>query len=195
MARSAPHRKAQPRPMVAHPRRVAAVVATAVVTMAAGCTRPDAPATGALPDGGSGLVATVERVVDGDTVRLRMAGSGTESARLLGIDTPESVKPDSPVECYGPEASKHTADLLPPGTQVLIQRDREARDRYGRLLVYLWRRDDGLFVNQALLTDGYASVLSISPNTARRAELEAAERTARKARAGLWGACDAAGGR
>lgn len=167
----------------------------AALALSVGCTRPTQPSTATLPDGERGLVATVERVVDGDTVQLNLAGSGTESARLLGIDTPESVKPDSPVECYGPEASKHTAELLPPGTQVLIQRDREARDRYGRLLVYLWRREDGLFVNQALLTDGYASVLSISPNTARRAELAAAERTARQARAGLWGACDAAGGR
>ncbi len=173
--------------------RVVSLLTT--LALSVGCTRPARPSTATLPDGEQGLVATIERVVDGDTVRLNLAGSGTESARLLGIDTPESVKPDSPVECYGPEASTHTADLLPPGTQVLIQRDREARDRYGRLLVYLWRQEDGLFVNRALLLDGYASVLSISPNTTRRAELAAAERHARQRGVGLWGACEDPGGR
>jgi micrococcal nuclease len=111
------------------------------------------------------------------------------------VDTPETVKPDSPVECFGPEASARTHELLVDGTEVIVQRDEEARDRYGRLLVYLWRRGDGLFVNEALLSGGHATVLSIEPNTSRRAQLAAAERVARAGRAGLWGACDQAGGR
>ena len=86
-----------------------------------------------------------------------------ERVRLLGVDTPETVKPDTPVECFGPEASARTKELLPPGTAVRVQRDTEARDRYDRLLVYLWRGDDGLFVNQTIVAGGFARTLSIEP--------------------------------
>ena len=141
------------------------------------------------------MVATVTHVVDGDTVDLAFRGQPDERARLLGIDTPETVKPDSPVECFGPEASERTKDVLSPGTEVIVQRDEEARDRYGRLLVYVWRRHDGMFVNEALLADGYATVLSIAPNTTHRSRLAAADRSARAAGLGLWGACEAPGGR
>jgi len=169
---------------------VALALAVAVVVASlAGC-RSRRPADAArLPDGTAAQPATVARVVDGDTVVLDVGGDGAEHARLLGVDTPETVKPDHPVECFGPEASTRTAALLPAGTAVLVQRDAEARDRYGRLLVYLWRRADGLFVNRALLADGYARPLSIAPNTARRAELSAASAGARARGAGLWGRC------
>jgi micrococcal nuclease len=133
-------------------------------------------------------------VVDGDTVDLAFATGAPERARLLGIDTPETVKPDTPVQCFGPEASARTKALLAPGTQVLVQRDAEARDRYGRLLVYLWRRHDGLFVNGSLVADGFARTLSIAPTTAHRADLAAAASRATAARAGLWGACRGAPG-
>jgi micrococcal nuclease len=173
------------------------VLGLTVVTLAgvAACGHPARPATAPVPGGGTGLVAHVDHVTDGDTVTLRIAGAEPERARLLGIDTPETVKPDSPVECFGPEASARTKALLPVGTEVLVQRDAEARDRFGRLLVYVWRRSDGLFVNRALLAEGQATVLSIAPNTARRAELAAAERSARQGGAGLWGACEDPGGR
>ncbi|MCU1371218.1 MAG: nuclease (SNase domain protein) [Ilumatobacteraceae bacterium] len=154
----------------------------------AGCATPGRPSTVALPGGGRGLPATVTHVVDGDTVDLEIAGA-TERARLLGIDTPETVKPNAPVECYGPEASARTKALLPAGTAVAVQRDREARDRYGRLLVYLWRREDGRFVNASLVRDGFARTLSIEPNTSRRAELAAEVNAARAGGAGLWGTC------
>lgn len=185
--------------VVAQPARLdlvlGVVAVVAVLSLAgAGCGGPAAPATAPVPDGGSGLVARVDHVTDGDTVTLHVAGADPERARLLGVDTPETVKPDSPVECWGPEASARTKALLPEGTEVLVQRDAEARDRYGRLLVYLWRRSDGLFVNRTLLAEGHATVLSIAPNTARRADLAAAERRARAAGHGLWGACPEAGG-
>jgi micrococcal nuclease len=141
-----------------------------------------------VPGGGRGLTATVTHVVDGDTVDLELAG-GAERARLLGIDTPETVKPDAPVDCFGPEASARTKALLPPGTTVLVQRDREPRDRYGRLLVYLWRRRDHLFVNGSLVSDGFARTLSIAPNTSHQADLAARADAARTAGAGLWGTC------
>lgn len=182
----------RPRPL----RSTLAIALAVVVSTSPGCT--DAPATEVVPvpgGQGMGMVATVERVVDGDTVDLSFAGRPDERARLLGIDTPETVKPDSPVECFGPEASERAHELLAGGTEVVVQRDDEPRDRYGRLLVYLWRRADGLFVNEALLADGHATVLSIEPNTTRRAQLAAAERSAKGRHLGLWGACDGAGGR
>lgn len=132
--------------------------------------------------------ATVEHVVDGDTVDVRL-GSGTETLRLLGIDTPETVKPGAPVDCYGPEASARTKELLPKGTEVRLTRDEEARDRYGRLLVYVALASDGTFVNRLLLEEGFARPLSIAPNDAHRAELAAASATAEQAGRGLWGAC------
>ena len=139
---------------------------------------------------GSPGAATIVRVVDGDTVVLQI-GRVTEHARLIGIDTPETVKPNTPVQCFGPEASARTKALLPPGTPVVVQRDAEARDRYGRLLIYLWRRKDGLFVNASLVTDGYARTLSISPNTAHRADLATDAAKADASDIGLWGACAA----
>jgi micrococcal nuclease len=161
-----------------------------VLVVAAACTAPARPDVVALPGGGGrGTAAAVDHVVDGDTLDLDFGGGRVERARLLGIDTPETVKPDAPVECFGPEASARTKDLLPPGTPVLVQRDAEARDRYGRLLVYLWRRADGLFVNVALVAGGHARTLSIAPNTAHRADLSAASASAAASGAGLWGAC------
>ena len=151
----------------------------------------EAPTTVALPDGsGIGLALAVTHVVDGDTVDLRLPDGSSGRARLLGIDTPETVKPNTPVQCYGPEASGRTKALLPAGTEVLVQRDTEARDRYGRLLVYVWRRSDGLFVNGALVSDGYARTLSIEPNHAHRRDLSAQATEARSAKRGLWGACN-----
>lgn len=132
--------------------------------------------------------ATISRVIDGDTVELRI-GRRTETARLLGVDTPETVKPGAPVDCFGPEASARTKQLLPPGTAVRLSRDVEARDRFDRLLVYVVRESDDLFVNRSLVADGYARTLSIAPNDAHRSDLAEAEADARDARRGLWGRC------
>ncbi len=177
-------------------RVVVITVTTLVCAVAAGCADQPPAAVVRLPDGhGTGLVARVDHVVDGDTVELVFPGHPPEPARLLGIDTPETVKPDAPVECFGPEASARAKALLPEGAEVVVQRDEEPRDRYGRILVYVWRRSDGLFVNRSLLDDGYATVLSMAPNTAHRATLAAAERRARAGSRGLWGACDRPGER
>lgn len=132
--------------------------------------------------------ATVEHVVDGDTVDLTFA-TGVERVRLLGIDTPETVKPNTPVQCFGPEASARTKALLAPGASVRVARDAEARDRYGRLLLYVYRSADGMFVNRALVAGGYARILSIAPNTAHASELSAAATTARRTGRGLWSRC------
>lgn len=137
-----------------------------------------------LPSG----VARVERVVDGDTVEVTLS-TGRERIRLLGIDTPETVHPTKPTECFGPEASARLAELAPVGAELRIERDVELRDRYGRLLAYLWS-SDGTFINEALVADGFARTLPIDPNRAHRATLADAESTARQAGVGLWSACE-----
>ena len=135
-----------------------------------------------------GANATVVRVVDGDTVQVDIDGQ-REKLRLIGIDTPETVKPDTPVQCYGPEASAFTKQLLPEGTAVRVERDVEARDDYGRLLGYVYRADDGLFVNLEIVAQGYASLLTFPPNVAHVDEFVAAARAAERANLGLWSAC------
>jgi len=128
---------------------------------------------------------TVERVVDGDTVIVR-SGGDEERVRLLGIDTPETVDPDRPVGCFGPQASAYTKHLL-TGRSVSLVYDRELHDRYDRLLAYVYLR--GVFVNARLVELGYARTLSIPPNTAHASELAGLERQAAIAGRGLWGAC------
>jgi micrococcal nuclease len=134
--------------------------------------------------------ATVARVVDGDTIRVRIEGHD-EPVRLVGIDTPESVKPGTPVQCFALAASARTKALLPEGSEVRLVRDVEERDRYGRLLAYVYRADDDLFVNLALVREGYAVALTIPPNVAHADEIVAAARDARESGRGLWAACGA----
>ena len=141
-------------------------------------------------DGPPPAEATVDRVVDGDTVIVR-AGSRTLDVRLLGIDTPETVDPNRPVGCYGPEASAYTKHLL-TGRRVRLVYDRQLHDVYGRWLAYIYLERHGLpdlFVNGRLVSAGYARTLSIPPNTAHATELAALERTAALAGRGLWSAC------
>lgn len=132
--------------------------------------------------------AVVVRVVDGDTLVVDVGGH-EEDVRLIGIDTPETVAPERPVECFGAEASERLAELLPAGTAIRLERDVEPRDRYDRLLAYVFRSDDGLFVNLAQVEGGFAEAMEYPPNTARRPEFDAAERSARAAGAGLWSTC------
>jgi micrococcal nuclease len=166
-------------------RRCVATSAVAVLLalLVAGCARAGS-GEGEGEAGGAEMV----RVVDGDTIVVRLGGT-EERVRLLGIDTPESVDPRSPVECFGKEAAAHTASLLPPGTPVRLVRDVEARDRYERLLAYVYRADDDTFVNLRLVQDGYAAVLTYPPNVAHAEEFVAAAAEARQAGRGLWSAC------
>jgi micrococcal nuclease len=132
--------------------------------------------------------ASVIHVTDGDTITVDLDGR-TETIRLIGIDTPETVDPRKPVQCFGREASARTHALLPEGTAVRIERDVEARDRYGRLLGYVYRASDGLFVNLALVADGYALTLSIPPNVTHNEAFTEAARGARRRGTGLWSSC------
>ena len=172
--------------MAALPRLLTTAVLAAAL---AGCSGGDARTDQSAPATTAGqVVATVERVVDGDTVVVDIEGS-EERLRLIGIDTPESVKPDTPVECFGQEASDFTKGLLPEGTQVSLERDVEARDDYGRLLVYVTRVADGMFVNLEIMEQGYARPLTIPPNVAHVDDFVAAARRAEQANTGLWAAC------
>ncbi len=132
--------------------------------------------------------ATIIEVIDGDTVVVGLSGRD-ETVRLLGIDTPETKHPTTPPECFGAEASARTAALLAPGTEVRLERDVEARDMFGRLLAYVHTTAEGTFVNLALVREGAADVLIISPNQAYATDLRAAAAEAREAGRGLWGAC------
>ncbi len=141
------------------------------------------PSTGVLEEN-----ATLDRVVDGDTIDVRIDGS-TERVRLIGIDTPETKKPNTPVQCYGPEATANTKHLLPEGTPLRLVRDVQARDDYGRLLAYVYRADDGTFVNLQIVAQGYAHTLTIPPNVAFADQFVAAARDAEHDNLGLWSAC------
>jgi micrococcal nuclease len=147
------------------------------------------PIVQAVPAGDD---AEVVSVVDGDTLVVRVAGR-EERVRLIGVDTPETVHPHRAVECFGREASAHTARLAGPGTAVRLVYDVERTDRFGRTLSYLYRLDDGLFVNLALVLDGYAQVFTSPPNVAHAEDFLAAQRQAREAGRGLWSACEGVG--
>ena len=132
--------------------------------------------------------ATVVYVTDGDTIGVDIDGV-EERVRLIGIDTPETKKPNTPVQCFGPEATAFTKSLLPDGTSLHIERDVEARDVYGRLLAYVYRSNDGMFVNMEIIGQGYARPLTIAPNVAHAEEFVAAARAAEATDVGLWAGC------
>ena len=166
------------------------VVASFIVLCAlAGCARAaSAPAPAGVV--GAGL-AHVTKHIDGDTIRVEIDGH-EETVRFIGIDTPETHGQGGLRECFGREASERTAKLLPVGTKVRLVRDVEPRDRYGRLLAYVYRALDGLFVNLALARDGYAAVLTYPPNVAHADEFVTATAEAREHNRGLWRRCGSA---
>ena len=129
-----------------------------------------------------GRAAQVERVTDGDTVRL----VGLGRVRLIGVDTPEVF---GGAECYGREASAFVKRLLPPGRRVRYRVGVEPRDRYGRLLAYVWL-EDGRFLNLLLADEGYALPLTIPPNVDYADRFVAAARRAQERKRGLWLACN-----
>ena len=129
---------------------------------------------------------TVVHVVDGDTLIAAFADGHTETVRVLGIDTPETVDPRKPVQCFGPEASAYAKARL-TGRAVKLEFDVERRDHYGRLLAYVIL--DGERYEDDALRRGFARLLVIAPNGAHARTMLAEELAARRARRGLWGAC------
>lgn len=174
----------RPTRTISHLMTVALLVSAAA--MAGGCAwsgaAPTTPAT------------TVTRVIDGDTIVVASLGDDRHDVhvRLIGIDTPETKKPNTPVECFGPEASARLHELLPEGTEVRLIPDAEAQDAYGRALAYVYRSTDDLLVNETMVDEGFAAQLTIPPNVAHAEAFTAAAADARTQRRGLWGTCPTA---
>ena len=170
-----------------HMRRI--VLCIAVLTTACGSGSPStATATAASSAPTLEANATVVRIVDGDTIDVNV-GSRHERVRLIGIDTPETKKPNTPVQCFGPEATRFTTSLLPVGERLHLERDVVARDDYGRLLAYIYLARDGTFVNLKIIRQGYARPLTIPPNVAHTVEFVEAARRATADNIGLWARC------
>lgn len=128
---------------------------------------------------------SVTDVVDGDTVKISMNGTIT-TLRLIGMDTPETVDPRKPVQCFGKEASNKAKELL-LGKKVRLEMDSSqgTLDKYGRTLAYIYR-DDGLFYNKYMIEQGYAHEYTYNTPYKYQAEFKAAQKTAQTNQAGLW---------
>ena len=154
---------------------------------AGGLLDPESDEQPAGDDGAGGAVGRVVKVVDGDTIHVQVGGM-REKVRYIGVDTPETKHPSKGVECFGQKASDFNARLV-GGEQVRLVRDVQERDRYGRLLAYVHRVRDGLFVNAELARRGYAHPLSIPPDVRHAERFERLAREAREHDRGLWAAC------
>jgi micrococcal nuclease len=132
--------------------------------------------SGALPPGApADLICTVTRIVDGDTFYC----DRHVKVRLIGIDAPEQDQGP-----FGRESMVALRALIPPGTQVRLERDVDAKDRFGRRLAYVWA--DGSLVNEAMVRGGWALLFTVPPNVKYADRLGRAQTAARNARAGLW---------
>jgi micrococcal nuclease len=129
------------------------------------------------------VAAKVQRVTDGDTFVATVKGR-RERVRVIGVDTPESVAPNRPDEPYGEEASDFAKRYL-DGETVRLAGDAEPRDRYGRMLAYVWLAD-GTFWNALLVAEGYAQQLTIPPNVTYTALFRRLVGEARREDRGLW---------
>jgi micrococcal nuclease len=129
--------------------------------------------------------AFVVRAVDGDTIEVRLGGR-REDVRYIGVDTPETVKPGTPVQCFGHRASDFDRRLVEHRRLRLVF-GAERRDVYGRLLAYAYVGHR--FVNAELVRRGLARTLTIPPNTLHSALFGRLQRAAAQAGRGLWGAC------
>jgi micrococcal nuclease len=180
--------------------RVTALALALVAIGGASCTahrvvlNRQAPAT--LPSEPLGHeMGEVTRVVDGDTIEVKITGrvdgpgagdtrvGGSYDVRLIGIDTPESVKPNSPVECFGREASAAAKALL-EGSDVKLVKDVEETDRYARLLRYVYLGHE--LANARLVVNGYAAAYTYPPNVRHSELFVALQREASREQRGLW---------
>ena len=161
--------------------------ATQVGPQVTGGTVPGDTGTGATrpadTSGASFIEVTLVRVVDGDTIWVRVPDGSEEKVRYIGIDAPEIDHPDAPGEYLGDESSIRNAHLLESGP-LRLQLDVEERDPYGRILAYVWAGD--LFVNERLVLDGYARAHSYPPNLGRQPQLQEAQQKAQAAGLGIW---------
>jgi micrococcal nuclease len=149
--------------------------------------RGGAGVSGGAARPGALLRARVTRVVDGDTVKA-LVGSRRDTVRYIGVDTPEEFKPGVPVECFAVRAAARNRQLV-GGRTVLLRLDRNPRDRYGRLLAYVYRARDGLFVNAALVREGFARQDPFPDNRVHATLFARLDAAAQARRTGLWGRC------
>lgn len=128
----------------------------------------------------------VEKVLDGDTFEINVENR-LVTVRMLGIDTPETVDPRKPVQCFGKEASNKTKELL-EGHFVALKRDKTQpiTDKYGRFLAYVYR-EDNLLINEYLLKEGYAHEYTYGKAYQMKKEFKKLEKDANKNKRGLWG--------
>jgi micrococcal nuclease len=157
----------------------------------AGCGSPESAPAPVVPDAPApprdAFQATVERVVDGDTFVARRDGQRLR-VRLIGIDAPESVQPDAPVECFGPESARALADLVPPGTRLTAAyQGMPEHDQYGRELWDVWV--DGRFLQAELVSRGSARARVYRPQTQYADLLRQLGEDARRTHAGLFADC------
>lgn len=142
--------------------------------------------------------AEIVRVVDGDTIVVRFESGKTEHVRLIGIDTPESkpnrratlqatrsYKDEAQIIELGKQAFHNTEALAPPGTAVELEYDVQPRDKYRRLLAYVYL-PDGRMLNEAILSSGYANLLTIPPDVRYTQRFQHTYEESRAARRGLW---------
>ncbi len=144
-------------------------------------------ATSSAIAGIEGERAKVSRVVDGDTIVLEDG----RTVRFVGMDTPETVDPRRPVGCFGKEASNETKSLL-SGKQVILQKDVSDKDKYNRILRYIYlplENGQTLFVNDYLVREGFAKVYTYPPDVKFDARFRQAENEAKINKKGLWGKC------
>jgi len=145
---------------------------------------PPSEAPGGRLEGGE--AATIVSVTDGDTLRIQLQSGQTETIRLLDVDTPETVHPSKPVECGGPEASDHTKSRLARGTTVYVET--AGRDKYSRLLAYIWTEDGALF-NEELVLTGLARHDDYGNTSQYTQRIAVAEQAAQAAGLGIWSLC------
>ena len=147
--------------------------------------------SGSVVDSQTAGMYEVVKVIDGDTIQVNVRGK-TERIRLIGIDAPELVDPRRPVECLGREAAEYTRELL-RGKNVRIETDpsQDERDRYGRLLAYVFL-EDGTHVNLELIRQGYAHEYTYETPYTFQSQFKQAQLEAQTQQKGLWapGACD-----
>ena len=162
------------------------IFAAALTALLVGRGHDAGPATGPLH-------GRVVHVTDGDTIKVRLDDGRTERVRYIGIDTPETVKPDTPVQCGGPKAHAVNERLV-GGRTVTLRFDAERRDVYGRLLAYVYLPRPGsgghvLFVNAELVRRGLARTLTIPPNDSFASLFARLAAQAGAEGRGLWGSC------
>jgi endonuclease YncB( thermonuclease family) len=135
--------------------------------------------------------ATLISVSDGDTIHVEVGGR-EETLRLILIDTPETHDPNNPPECYGAEATAFLNGLLPRGTALHLETDVSERDRFGRLLRYVWldRGNEVYLINEAMVRSGYAAQSTFPPDVKYKERIQEAARFAREHGYGLWSACE-----